>query len=115
MDGIKRNKKIEGLIIFFLGGALLLINGIYSSKKSLKEALDYHIIGRVEQVHYDEKRFPTITIKGQDFYLNEFGIPKDKPIDVGDSIYKKRDDGLLEHYKRNINGFYLYKNYNVRE
>lgn len=62
---------------------------IYSTKKSDQKNLDYDFHGLVEDVRYDQKNLPYVTVGKREYYLDA-GYNFQHKIAIGDSISKNR-------------------------
>ena len=85
----------EALILAFIA---LIIFGLCLTGGKI--ARDYSFNGVVQQVSYDEKGIPTVTIKGVEYQLgyNDWGRNKDT-IEVGDSMIKRKGDTHIKLIK----------------
>jgi hypothetical protein len=109
-------KSVVKLIVFCLIVIGIIVYGSYSKNRSIKKSYRYNITGRIESIDYDEKKIPTVTVNGEMFYLNTFGIRRKNGLWIGDSIYKKSGSRILEHYRESklLNKDVLISRYKVR-
>lgn len=101
---------IKKLLPFII--ILFVFLGIfYLNSRIDKKALDQEFQGIIESVYVCTKLDLCVILEdsNEEYYLDYYYVQKGDPINVGDSLSKKRGSFKLEHYKINENGkFYLF-------
>jgi hypothetical protein len=79
--------KVVGIIvvILFAGGMF------YLYKKDYKKNLGYHFNGEVQNVRYDSKGIPYVTIDNRTYYLSYNNWAFNHEIEKGDKLQKERN------------------------
>jgi len=87
--------------VFPIGLVILVVYFYLSSASYEKKAVKLKFSGTVEEVVYDGKSFPLVTIKGEKYYLGSHFWNFEHQITVGD--YMEKDSGryLVKLIKRN--------------
>jgi hypothetical protein len=92
---MNRQKAIRVIIFLFAFISFLTWRYLVAQKTNLSREFN----GRVENVSYDEKGIPTVTIGGKNYYLNtDYNFKHE--IDQGDSIVKYKDARLYRLIKK---------------
>lgn len=87
-------KNIKTGIVFFIVCLLTLLSYVYFSTNSNRQKnLSYHFDNIVQNVSYDVKGIPTITIEKQDYYLSD-GYNFNYKIEKGDSLKKRKGSNI---------------------
>ncbi|WP_055437343.1 hypothetical protein [Lacinutrix algicola] len=99
------------LLLFFILAPFAIYCLIRFSKN---QSVNEEISGVVVELNYDGHGNPEVKFKEGDFnnlLLFSFG-GNERNLKVGDSIYKKRGEEFLFHYKKNdSNNYFLYRTY----
>lgn len=108
-------RKVISLVVFIF--FVIFLNIYFNNKKeqNIKELYNNEIIGIVDKISYDEKSYAFIKIGMNEYYLSLFLITKDNNFREGDSIHKNRNSKYLKHYRRNSQGFYLDRTYELKK
>jgi hypothetical protein len=88
--------------IIFLVGLVILISviAIVNGKSSDTKYFNMEFTGKVESVGYDIKGYPTLTIKGDNYFIGAF-YNFDNKIETGDSMIKVKGQYIFKLIKKN--------------
>ncbi len=98
------------LAIFITGVIYVTISAINSGKKNYHNNLEMDFNGKVEDIEYNKKGFPTVTIHDKSYYL---GMPysfKGK-IAIGDSLIKLANNTYFKLIKRGSGEAIIFNGY----
>ncbi len=87
------------MILFGVLCTLFLSFMLFSAKNSFYRNLSYNFTGVVDDVAYDIKGIPTVTIKNDEYYLSA-GYNFNYQIEKGDILKKKRGSNVYTLIKR---------------
>lgn len=96
-----KNYKWEiAVIVLFVSLAMLFFcYTIYSGRISERENISREFSGTVENVLYDVKGIPSVTVHGKEYYLNNF-YNFDHQIERGDSLVKYKGATIYRLVKK---------------
>jgi len=86
-----RNQRVV-LALITVSFILSAIISVHTKKDSEKTSLNWSFKGIVEKVSYSDKRIPTVTVNGKEYYLFYTIMDIGYNIQKGDTIIKQRDD-----------------------
>jgi hypothetical protein len=92
---------LKNRIIFLVSFVILIsVIAIVNGKSSDSKYFNMDFAGKVEGVGYDIKGYPTVTIKGDDYYIGAFYNFNNK-IETGDSMIKVKGQYVFKLIKKN--------------
>jgi hypothetical protein len=88
--------------IIFLVGSIVLVSviAIINNKSADTNYFNMEFAGKVESVGYNGQGYPTVTIKGDDYFIGAFYNFKNE-IKPGDSLIKVKGQYIFKLIKEN--------------
>lgn len=99
-----KNRQYIILATIFIGSFFVYM--IYISVKANDKYLDIEFNGKVQNVRYDVKGFPYVTIKDKEFYLG-VNTNFEYLIEKGDSVTKRKANSEIILIKQNKMRFHF--------
>ncbi|WP_431165968.1 hypothetical protein [Tenacibaculum halocynthiae] len=107
--------KKNNLIFLLVSISIMIFFSVYNSNISLSKNKKIEIIGVINDIIYDSKKVPSIFVKGEKYYLARFNIRKRHGLQIGDSIFKKKNSKILELYSKSSKGYINTENFELKE
>jgi outer membrane receptor for ferrienterochelin and colicin len=79
----------------------LLLAGIIKHYVELQKATQWEFKGAIQKVRYDDKKNPSVTVNGTEYYLFYTGWDSHIKIRVGDTLIKNKGDLTIKVIRPN--------------